>query len=72
MNETFTERLKRLIYSCTVKQDNFYYMISFPTEHEAHRYRAMYPNKKMTIHSSYFYENADEALAPQKLKVITE
>lgn len=70
MNETFSERLKRMIYIVQVKYKDFYYSVCFNKREEAEKYRAMYPNKHMIIHSSLFYENAEEALAPQKLKVI--
>lgn len=70
IKESFSERLKRTIYSVTVKYQDFYFCISFKSAEEARKYQAMYPNVTTNLFASYLYEKAEEAIAPQKLSLV--
>ena len=68
--KNFTDRLNIMIYCIQVKCKDFYYSVAFETLNEAKRYRAMYPNKEIVIYCSYLYANADDAIAPQRLRLL--
>ena len=70
IKENFKERLKRMIYSCSVKHEDFWFIVSFTSKEEADKYRAMYPNREIFLFASLLYDKAEDAIAPQKLKVV--
>jgi hypothetical protein len=72
LNESFIERLKRTIYCLAIKEKDFWISIAFTSKQEAIKYREMYPNREITMHACYLYENAEDAISPQKLSLVTK